>query len=335
MIKITKVLPQAGVEGGKIKVECTSFPVADYDKVQLRIGGVPAHLSVITSKFLVAEIPPNTPSGPVTIAFQGSESNGTHFEVGRRLATDLHAVGNPALDIDGNILVTFSGSRGQKVPVTVFKLDAEGNLQPFISDIINPTGIARDAEGNIFISSRHDGNVYKATRKGEVTIFTQGLGTATGLAFDKEGNLYVGDRNGTIFKVDRSGVARSFATIPASVAAFHMAFGPDGNLYVTNPTLSTRDSVFRITPDGRVTTFFTGLNRPQGLAFDENGNLFVVAYLGGDGGVVKITLDGRASLAIAGANLVGLAFDNQGNLILTSHNSVYKLALGIKGLPLI
>ncbi len=327
-IRVTNVWPRAGVEGGRVRIECSGFPIESYEMTQLKFGGVPAHLSAITSSFLIAEIPADAVSGPVSIAFGGRESDGVHFEVGRRLATELHSVSNPTFDADGNLLVTLSGSRGQKAPVTVFKLDPEGKVHPFISDISNPTGIVLDPEGILYISSRHDGNVYKVSRKGEVTTFAQGLGIATGLALDKEGFLYVGDRNGTIFKVDRDGIARSFATIPPSVSAFHMTFGPGGDLYVTNPTLSTRDSVLKIDPQGRTTRFFTGLNRPQGLAFDEKGDLYVVAYLGGDGGVVKITPKGEASLAITGANLVGLAFDNQGNLFISSNSSIYKLALG-------
>ena len=66
-----------------------------------------------------------------------------------------------------------------------------------------------------------------------------------------DGTLFVGDRSGTIFRVDRAGQATTHASLPSSVAAFHLAFGPDEALYVTAPTLSPYDSVFRIDRDGR------------------------------------------------------------------------------------
>ena len=74
-------------------------------------------------------------------------------------------------------------------------------------------------------------------RDGSAEPFATDLGVACGLAFAPDGTLFVGDRSGTIFRVDRDGRATTFATLPASVAAFHLAIGPDGALYVTGPTL--------------------------------------------------------------------------------------------------
>lgn len=315
------------MEGGRVRIECSSFPVAEYGRYELKFGGVVAPLSIVTSKFLIAEIPADAVSGPVTLSLPEEETNGIYFEVGKLLASNLHNVGNPAFDAEGNLLVTFSGARGQKVPVTIFKLDREGEVHPFISDIPNPTGMALGKEGTIYVSSRFDGSLYQISRKGEIKVFAQGLGVATGVALDHEGNIFVGDRNGTVFKVDESGKVWSFVKVPGSVAAFHLAFGPDRNLYLAGPTLSSRDSILRIKTDGEVSTFFSGLSRPQGLAFDAQGNLYVVAYLGGEGGVVKITPKGEAGLAIAGSNLVGLAFDKEGNFFLASHHAVFRMPL--------
>ena len=58
----------------------------------------------------------------------------------------------------------------------------------------------------------------------------------------------------------RGSRATLFASLPASVAAFHVAFGPDGWLYVTAPTLGARDCVYRIGPDGVVETFEVACN---------------------------------------------------------------------------
>ena len=51
--------------------------------------------------------------------------------------------------------------------------------------------------------------------------------------------------------------ATTLASLPASVAAFHLAWGPDAALYVTGPTLSPYDVLYRVTSDGTVTTRYT------------------------------------------------------------------------------
>src|SRR5262249_48140249 len=203
---------------------------------------------------------------------------------------------------------TFSGSRGQKVPVAVYKIDLNFNMKPFINELMNATGLAFDKQGLQYISSRHDGVVYQATQNGSMSVFVEGMGVATGLAFDEEQNLYVGDRSGTIFKISPNRQIFVFATLEPSIAAYHLAFGPGGYLYVSGPTTSSFDSVYRISHEGQVEVFYRGLGRPQGLAFDEAGNLYVAASLSGRRGVVRITEDRQAEPFLSGPGIVGLAF---------------------------
>ena len=113
--------------------------------------------------------------------------------------------------------------------------------------------------------------MYRVDEDGTFEPFATDLGVACGLAFAPDGTLFVGDRSGTIFRVDRHGKASPFASIPPSVAAFHLAMGPDGGVYVTAPTLSAYDSVYRVAPDGTVSTVADSFGRPQGLAFDTTG----------------------------------------------------------------
>ena len=62
------------------------------------------------------------------------------------------------------------------------------------------------------------------------------------------------------------------------MTGYHLAFGDDGWLYVSYPTLSGSDQIYRITPDGEVHPFVRGLGRAQGMAFDAAQNLYVVAH---------------------------------------------------------
>jgi sugar lactone lactonase YvrE len=247
------------------------------------------------------------------------------------IAENLHPVTNPAIDAEGNIYVTFSGSRGQKVPVSIFKIDTNYNVKPFVSEMMNPTSIAFDRQGQMYVSSRLDGAVYRVGQNGTMTTYAEGMGVATGIAFDRDESLYVGDRNGTIFKIARDQQVFVFATLEMSVSAYHLAFGPQGDLFVTGPN----DRVFKIDPSGTVTTFYKGLGRPQGLAFDVDGNLYVAASLSGTRGIVRIAPDGKARLEVSGQGLVGLAFAPGRSVVLATTSAVHHLSWNVQGLRLV
>jgi sugar lactone lactonase YvrE len=267
----------------------------------------------------------------VIVATDGHTSNPHNFKVAVPIAENLHPVTNPALDPDGNIYVTFSGSRGQKVPVAIFKIDTNYAVKPFVSELMNATSIAFDRKGHMYVSSRFDGAVYKVAPNGSMTTYAEGMGVATGIAFDREQSLYVGDRNGTIFKISPDQQVFVFATLELSVSAYHLAFGPTGDLFVTGPN----DRVYKIDPNGSVTTFYKGLGRPQGLAFDAEGNLYVAASLGGTRGIVKLTPDAKPSLEVSGQGLVGLAFAPGRSVVLATSSAVHHLSWNIPGLQLV
>src|SRR5258708_18498985 len=127
-----------------------------------------------------------------------------------------------------------------------------------------------------------------------MSCYEEGRGVATGIAFDRAENLYVGDGSGTIFKIARDRQIFVFATMEPSVSAYHLALGPKGDLFVTGPTQSSFDAVYKVDPHGAVTVFYRGLGRPQGLAFDGEGNLYVAASLAGKRGIVTLMPDRAA-----------------------------------------
>ncbi len=157
---------------------------------------------------------------------------------------------------------------------------------------------------------------------GKYEVIASDLGLACGLAFAPDGTLFVGDRSGTIFHIARDGTTTTLATLPASVAAFHTAMGPDGWLYISAPTLSTHDCVYRVSMSGQVETVDETFGRPQGLAFDADGQLHVVEALAGVSGVYRLHGGGR-TLVVAGPRLVGLAFDRNGRLLVATSDTVY------------
>jgi sugar lactone lactonase YvrE len=324
-VTLLGIQPRAAIEGGRIALACRHLDMGAFTRARLRVGGVTTRLDFARDGLLIAKVPIGAMSGMVTLEINGHESNGIPCEIGSRMAQNLHPVANPAIDAAGNLFVTLSGSRGQKVPVSVYKISPRGILTPFVHDIVNPTGMAFGPDGDIYISSRFDGQVYRVTAEGTASVFARNLGVATGIAFDSQGYLYVGDREGTIYRVNHQGIPTLFATLVPSVAAFHLAFDRQGNLYVTNPSMSGYDTIHRITPEGEIRPFVTDLGRPQGLAFDHQDNLYVVAHHRGAAGILKITPQGEASHIVSGVNLVGLALDSLGHLVVVSTSAVYRL----------
>jgi DNA-binding beta-propeller fold protein YncE len=332
--KIHHIDPPYGIAGGEIMIDCEGFDTSDPSLCEVLIDNTSAQIVACGPRRVLAIIP-ETKGGDVevTLKSRGESSDPAHVTVGRKLAGDLHPVANPAFDPDdGALFVTRSGSRGEELPVTLFRIDISGEVSEYSGDIPNPTGIAFGPDGEMFVTSRLEGVVYKLTPFKDAVVFGRNLGVATGLAFDRQGLMHVGDRTGTIFKVNGIGEERAWTQIEPSVAAFHLAFGPDDSLYVTGPTVTSFDSIWRINPDGQSDVFFKGLGRPQGLAFDRDGNLYVAAALKGRRGIVRISPDARdAKLLVAGVNLVGLAFGATGEMAVVSIDSVYSVPTQIKG----
>ncbi|MEP6818685.1 MAG: gluconolaconase [bacterium] len=328
-VRILRIDPQLALPGAEVTIDCENLDTSDPTLCAVWFGKQRAPIVALSPRRVLAIVPELKQSGltEVSVESNGKRSEGATIGIGKQLAEDLHPVANPAFDPDdGSLFVTRSGSRGEQLPVTIFRIDVSGELTEFSGDITNPTGIAFDSSGQMFVSSRMDGTVYRITPFKEAVPFASNLGVATGIAFDAADTMYVGDRTGTIYKVNGIGEESAWAQVEPSVSAYHLTFGRDGDLYVTGPTVASFDSVWRVKPNGDVSVFYRGLGRPQGLAFDNLGNLCVVASMRGRRGIVRISPDGAdAEMFVAGMNLVGLAFSVTGDLAVASTDSVYSL----------
>jgi sugar lactone lactonase YvrE len=331
--RIESVKPGAALPGGEISIKGSGFSTRNHTRAQVQIGTAEASLVMAADNLLIARVPDGAAGGAVRVRMGSIESAPFPIALGMQIADNLHPVGNPAVDADGNIYVTFSGQRGQKVPVSLYKITANHTIKPFITELMNPTGLAIGRDGHLFVSSRHDGTIHRVSPDGRAMQWVEGMGIATGLAFDKAGNLYVGDRSGTIFKIGTDREIFVFATLEPSLSAYHLAFNPAGELFVTGPTSSSFDRVYRISPAGEVGIFFRGLGRPQGLAFDRRGNLYVAGSLAGKRGVVRLTPQAEAEVVIGGANIVGLALLPTHRAIVATSNALFTLDWDVEGLP--
>src|SRR6202040_1673740 len=333
--RIESVAPAAAIPGGEVEIRGTGFATRTHVRPQVRFGEAEATLALASPQRLVARVPEGANGGVVRVVASEHESQPFPVSIAVQIADNLHPVASPAVDANGNIYVTFSGPRGQRVPVSLYKITANYSIKPFVTSLINPSGLAIDRSGNLFVSCRNDGTIHRVTPDGRSEQWIEGMGVATGIAFDHAENLYVGDRSGTIFKISPSREIFVFATLEPSLAAYHLAFHPSGDLYVTGPTTSSYDRVYRITTGGDVSVFYRGLGRPQGLAFDQDANLYVAASFGGRRGIARVTPDGQTEVILSGSGLVGLALQPSGRAILTTNGALYTLDWDVRGLPLV
>jgi hypothetical protein len=330
--RVAKVEPPAAITGGELYIRGQHLTAAGRPTV--RLGNQTTHLVVAGDSYIIARVPDAAMVGELVVASGNQQSDICETHIGIQIADSLHPVANPSVDREGNVFSTFSGSRGQKSPVSIYKVDTNYNSKPFVTDLMNPTGLAFDREGLLYVSSRYDGIVYQITPSGNMSVYVEGMGVATGIAFDREENMYVGDRSGTIFKISRTRQIYVFATMEPSIAAYHLAFGPEDYLYVTGPTTSSYDSVHRISKTGEVEVFYRGLGRPQGLAFDAEGRLYVAASLAGRRGIIRIDKNRRPEQFLSGPGIVGLAFSPGKAMVLATHNALFRVDAEIAGRPL-
>ena len=330
---LSAIRPAWVVPGGRIEISGTHLPVPHDGWPHALVGAADARVVAASPRRVTIVVPADAEGGTTAVRLDELPGETVFVEVARPLATGLHQVDNPAFDAAGRLYVTHSGGRDTKVPVPLYRLGRDGVREPLAVELPNPTSLTLGPDGQIYVSSRFEGQIYRLTPQDRVELYATELGVATGIAFGPDGALYVGDRSGSILRVDSSRKVESFATLPASVAAFHLAFGPDGSLYVTGPTLATHDALYRITPDRLVDVVWESFGRPQGLAFDSTGTLYVADALAGMAGLYRVDVtQSKVSpeLVLTAPALVGLAFDPEGGLVLAGPETVWRLDVPLK-----
>jgi sugar lactone lactonase YvrE len=334
-VKLIAVEPAFAIAGGEITLTCEGFRLDDHGLDGVYIDGMQCGIVAASTQRILAVVPGDVggQKAKIQLVSGGVASNTIDISIGRLLVDGMHMVANPAVDpSDEAIILTRSGGRGQHLPVTLFRLEADDYLNEMPDAILNPTGIAFDRDGQMFVTNRAQGEVYAVGRDGTATVHATGLGIATGVAFDTEGLMYVGDRSGTVYRVREFAEVETFTVMDPSVAAYHLAFGVDGRLFMTSPGFASHDAVHVIDKEGFDEKFFRGLGRPQGIAFDKAGFLYVAACFQGRHGIVRISPDGAsAEQFIAGNNIVGLCFTRKGEMIVATGTSVYSVACAIQG----
>ena len=329
--RIDDVVPAAALPGGEVELQGERLGPGGADAPVVTVDGCPAHVTMSRPTRLAFRVPELASTGMIEVRSGELASNPAPLRVARQLNGGLHPVTSPAVSRSGMIYATISGQRGKATPVSVVRVSPDGRGTPFVTGILNATGLAFNAEDELFVTSRAEGAVYRVDAAGEFSVYAEGMGVATGAAFDGDGNLFVGDRSGTIFKINSERQIFVHATLEPSVSAYHLAMGASGTLFVTGPTLSSNEAIWAIESNGDTRLWYRGLGRPQGLALSNDGDVYVAASLHGRHGIVRVTPSGDASLVLSGNNIAGLAFSPLGTAILSTNQAVYDVDLGVEG----
>jgi len=180
---------------------------------------------------------------------------------------------------------------------------------------VQPNGIALMADGTFLVAhlGAHDGGVWRLTRDGELTPWLRAvdgveLPPTNFVLSDVQGRVWVtvstrhrpraaayrGDvADGFIVRIDGRG-----AEIVADGLGYtnEVAIHPDGRWLYVNETFSRCLSRFALRPDGslgpkEVVVRFGSGTYPDGLAFDEEGHVWVVSIVSNR--VLRVAPDGR------------------------------------------
>jgi len=332
--RVDDVVPAAALPLGEVELKGVFLGPQNFSLPTVYVDGDRSQVLMSRPTRLAFRVPGNASTGIIEVRTPAGAANTSALRVARKLTDGLHPVTSPVVSRSGMIYATISGPRGKQTPVSVVRISVDGRSTPLVTGLLNATGLAFSPEGDLYVTSRAEGNVYRVDAAGEFTKYVEGMGVATGAAFDTQGNLFVGDRSGTIFKINPERQIFVHATLEPSVSAYHLAVNAAGTLFVTGPTLSSNEAIWAIEPNGDARAWYRGLGRPQGLAISRQGDIYLAACLHGRHGLVRVTPRGEASLALSGENLVGVAFSPLGTAILATNDSVYDVDLGVEGLNL-
>ena len=270
----------------------------------------------------------------------GNGTPGYNGDGGLAINSVLNSPNALAIDASGNLYVSDSYN------LCIRKIDANGIITTVVggginglgdgglainAQLQNPTGLAMDAQGNLYIADWSDHRIRKVDNAGIITtVVGNGTGgyngdniTATsaelnypaGIAVDANGNLYISDsKNQLIRKVGTDGI---ITTIAGTTGV--KSFTGDGGL----ATKATLKYPYSIALDAIGNILFSDQNNYRVRKINSSGIISTIAGNGnyaysGDGGLAT-----KASIAAP----YGIAFDGAGNLYIADHgnNSVREI----------
>ena len=193
-------------------------------------------------------------------------------------------------------------------------------------DLNNPTALAFDHSGNLFVADHAAQTIFKFVPDGTRSVFVTGirLSDGNGIAFDAADNLFVlspsGEYHvsGTILKFSPNGSRSTFAT--GLGLPYSLAIDPSGNLFVSDWDTG---SIYKLSPKGEKSTFATTEIAAKIVACDQAGDL--VAGVPLKHSIFKYEPGGARSDFAVGVTTHALAVDKAGNVYVgDTGNTIFK-----------
>ena len=206
-----------------------------------------------------------------------------------------------------------------------------------VNTISNPTGIAIDNSGNVFVlnyqrtnngNGNNNGNAYVTEYNAAgtfIAIVVQGLGTANGISINSSnGNIDIAEGSyntgNTVIEEYTTTGTLNFSISNVNISnPVNVATDGSGNIYVLN---NTPNKVVKFSSTGTYisTLVTTGLTSPYGLYVDGSNNIYVSDSANGTNTIKIYNAAGTALTSITGlTNPEGLATDSKGNLYVSDY----------------
>jgi len=263
--RVDAVTPTDALPLGEVELTGVGLGPLETGLPEVVVDGQSAHLLMCRPTRLTFQLPAQTSAGLIEVRTAAGASNAAVLNVARQLADGLHPVTSPAVSRAGMIYATISGQRGKPTPISIVRVSPDGQATPFVTGILNATGLAFSPEGDLYATSRAEGTVYRIDAEGKFEKYAEGMGVATGAAFDAEGNLFVGDRSGTIFKIN-----------PQRQIFVHSTVSSEGDIYLA-ACLHGRRGLVRVTPQGKAALVLAA-NDLVGIAFSPEGTAILATH---------------------------------------------------------
>jgi sugar lactone lactonase YvrE len=248
---------------------------------------------LFTSVLLSATAQITTIAGNGTAGYSGDKGAAAAAEISSPISVALDAAGNLYIADSHNNCIRKVSTSG--IITTVAGNGTNGyngdNIPATAAELSNPTGVALDSAGNLYIADLENSRIRKVSSSGLITTvagkgtpgFSGDGGAATSaellmpfaIALDSAHNLFIADNNNyRIRKVDAAGV---ISTVVGDGTA---AYNGDG-----------------------IMATFAEIASPTGVALDSSGNLYIADQ--GNNRIRKVSTSGIIS-TVAGGGTGGL-----------------------------